>query len=325
MSTMNAIRVNEPGGPERLVLESIAIPEPGPGEVRVRIEAAGVNFIDVYQREGLYKIPTPYTPGMEGAGAVDAVGAGVVEWQAGDRVAYAMTRGSYAEYAIVPADKLVAIPDGVETQTAAALMLQGMTAHYLTTSTFPLEKGHTALIHAAAGGVGLLFTQIAKLRGATVYGTVSTEEKARLARDAGADEVILYTKTDFEAEVKRLTGGAGVDVVYDSVGKTTFEQSMRSLKPRGYLVLFGQASGPVEPIDPQVLNDHGALFLTRPSLAHHALTKDELQGRAGDLFRWVADGHLDVRIDRTFPLAQASAAHTLLQSRATSGKLLLIP
>lgn len=325
MTSMQAIRVNENGGPECLVLEEIHVPEPGPGEVRVKVEAAGVNFIDVYQREGLYEIPTPYTPGMEGAGVVDAVGSDVTEWQPGERVAYAMTRGSYAEHSIVPADKLVAVPDGVKTETAAAVMLQGMTAHYLATSTFPLEEGHTALIHAAAGGVGLLFVQIAKMRGATVYGTVSTEAKARLAKEAGADEIILYTETDFEAEVKRLTGGAGLDVVYDSVGKTTFAQSLRSLRPRGYLVSFGQSSGSIGPIDPQILNEHGALFLTRPSLAHHALTRDELQGRAGDLFRWIQEGRLHVRIERTFPLAEAAAAHTLLQSRATSGKLLLIP
>lgn len=325
MALMQAIRVGQPGGPETLVLEEIEIPEPGPGEVRVKLEAAGVNFIDVYQREGLYPIPTPYTPGMEGAGVVDKVGPDVREPRVGERVAYAMSRGSYAEYSIVPARTVVTIPDGVSTQTAAAVMLQGMTAHYLSASTFPLEAVHTALVHAAAGGVGLLLVQIAKMRGATVYGTVSTEEKARLATEAGADEVILYTEADFEAEVGRLTGGVGVNVVYDSVGKTTFDKSMRSLKPRGYLVLFGQSSGPVAPIDPQILNDHGGLFLTRPSLAHHALTRDELQWRADDLFEWIAQGRLHVRINRTFPLAEAAAAHTLLQSRATSGKLLLIP
>lgn len=325
MARMRAIRVKQPGGPEQLVLEDVAIPTPGPGDVRVRLEAAGVNFIDVYQREGLYEVPLPSTPGMEGAGVVDEIGPGVTGLHVGQRVAYAMTRGSYAQYSVVPAEKLVVIPDDVPTETAAAIMLQGMTAHYLATSTFPLEEGHTVLIHAAAGGVGLLFVQIAKMRGATVYGTVSSEEKARLAKEAGADEVILYTETDFEAEVKRLTGGAGLDAVYDSVGKDTFEQSLRSLKPRGYLVLFGQSSGPVAAFDPQVLNDHGGLFLTRPSLAHHALTRDELQGRADDLFRWIGEGRLHVRIDRTFPLEEAAAAHTLLQSRGTSGKLLLIP
>lgn len=322
---MQAVTVTRPGGAENLVLQQTNIPEPGPGEVRIKLEAAGVNFIDVYQREGLYPIPTPYTPGMEGAGVVDKVGSGVTDVQVGQRVAYAMVRGSYAQYSVVSADKVVTIPDKVSTQTAAALMLQGMTAHYLALSTFPLQKGHTALIHAAAGGVGLLLVQIAKMRGATVYGTVSTEEKAKLAKEAGADEVILYTEADFEAEVKRLTGGVGVDVVYDSVGKTTFTKSMRSLKPRGYFVLYGQSSGPVEPIDPQILNDNGSLFLTRPSLAHYALTKDELQRRADDLFAWVAQGRLRVRIERTLPLTEAAEAHNLLQSRKTSGKLLLIP
>lgn len=322
---MKAIVVRESGGPERLVPEELPVPEPGPGEVRVRLEAAGVNFIDVYQREGLYDVPRPYVPGMEGAGVVDAAGPGAGDWEPGQRVAYAMNRGSYAQYCVVPGDKLVAIPGGLPTETAAALMLQGMTAHYLATGTFPLDKGHTALVHAAAGGVGLLLVQIAKLRGATVLGTVSTEEKARLAREAGADEVILYTETDFEAEVKRLTGDVGVDVVYDSVGRTTFEASLRCLKPRGYMVLFGQSSGPVPPIDPQILNDGGSLFLTRPTLGHYALTREELQSRADDLFRWIREGRLHVRIDRTFPLEEAAAAHELLQSRASAGKLLLIP
>ncbi|MFS8544477.1 MAG: quinone oxidoreductase, partial [Limnochordales bacterium] len=251
---MLAIRVHQPGGPEVLVPEEVPLPEPGPGQVRIKVAAAGVNFIDVYHRKGLYPLPLPMTPGSEAAGVVDAVGPGVEDFQPGDRVAHAMSIGSYAQYQVVPADRLVKVPEDVSFEDAAAAMLQGMTAHYLACSTFPLAPGHRALVHAAAGGVGLLLVQMAKLRGATVYGTVSTEEKARLAREAGADEVIIYTETDFEAEVRRLTDGKGVDVVYDSVGRTTFAASLRCLKPRGYLVLFGQSSGPVEPIDPQVLN-----------------------------------------------------------------------
>lgn len=322
---MQAIVVDAPGGPEALVVREVPVPEPGPGEVRVKVEAAGVNFIDVYHRSGLYAVAAPFTPGMEGAGVVDAVGPGVEAPKVGERVAYAMQRGSYAQYHVVPADKVVAVPDDVSTRDAAALMLQGMTAHYLACSTFPLKPGHRALVHAAAGGVGLLLVQIAKLRGATVYGTVSTEEKARLAREAGADEVILYTEADFEQEVARLTDGEGVDVVYDSVGRATFEASMRSLKLRGYLVLYGQSSGPVEPFDAQLLNQHGSLFLTRPSLGHYAATRDELQQRADDVFAWVREGRLRLRIDRELPLADAAEAHRLLESRATAGKLLLIP
>lgn len=322
---MKAIVVERPGGPEALLMREVPRPEPGPGEVRVKVEAAGVNFIDVYQRTGLYPIEPPFTPGMEGAGIVDAVGEGVVEPKVGTRVAYAMQRGSYAQYHVVSADKVVAIPDGVSAREAAALMLQGMTAHYLACSTFPLRTGHRALVHAAAGGVGLLLVQIAKNRGATVYGTVSTKEKAKLAEEAGADEIILYTEQDFEAEIRRLTGGEGVDVVYDSVGRATFAASMRSLKPRGYLVLYGQSSGPVEPFDPQLLNSHGSLFLTRPSLGHYALTREELEQRAGELFAWVRDGSLKLRIDRELPLSEAPEAHRLLEGRATAGKLLLIP
>lgn len=322
---MQAIVVDAPGGPEALVVREVPVPEPGPGEVRVKVEAAGVNFIDVYHRSGLYAVAAPFTPGMEGAGVVDAVGPGVEAPKVGERVAYAMQRGSYAQYHVVPADKVVAVPDDVSTRDAAALMLQGMTAHYLACSTFPLKPGHRALVHAAAGGVGLLLVQIAKLRGATVYGTVSTEEKARLAREAGADEVILYTEADFEQEVARLTDGEGVDVVYDSVGRATFEASMRSLKLRGYLVLYGQSSGPVEPFDAQLLNQHGSLFLTRPSLGHYAATRDERQKRADDVFAWVREGRLRLRIDRELPLADAAEAHRLLESRATAGKLLLIP
>lgn len=322
---MKAIVVERPGGPEALLMREVPRPEPGPGEVRVKVEAAGVNFIDVYQRTRLYPIEPPFTPGMEGAGIVDAVGEGVVEPKVGTRVAYAMQRGSYAQYHVVSADKVVAIPDGVSAREAAALMLQGMTAHYLACSTFPLRTGHRALVHAAAGGVGLLLVQIAKNRGATVYGTVSTKEKAKLAEEAGADEIILYTEQDFEAEIRRLTGGEGVDVVYDSVGRATFAASMRSLKPRGYLVLYGQSSGPVEPFDPQLLNSHGSLFLTRPSLGHYALTREELEQRAGELFAWLRAGELKLRIDRELPLSEAPEAHRLLEGRATAGKLLLIP
>lgn len=322
---MLAIRVHQPGGPEVLVPEEVPLPEPGPGQVRIKVAAAGVNFIDVYHRKGLYPLPLPMTPGSEAAGVVDAVGPGVEDFQPGDRVAHAMSIGSYAQYQVVPADRLVKVPEDVSFEDAAAAMLQGMTAHYLACSTFPLAPGHRALVHAAAGGVGLLLVQMAKLRGATVYGTVSTEEKARLAREAGADEVIIYTETDFEAEVRRLTDGQGVDVVYDSVGRTTFAASLRCLKPRGYLVLFGQSSGPVEPIDPQVLNQHGSLFLTRPSLAHYTLDRAELSSRAGELFEWLRTGRVRLRIDRTLPLAQAAEAHRLLEGRATAGKLLLIP
>jgi len=322
---MQAVVVERPGGPEALLVRDVPVPEPGPGQVRVRVEAAGVNFIDVYHRTGLYPVDPPFTPGMEGAGVVDAVGEGADPSLRGRRVAYAMQRGSYAQYHVVPADKAVPVPEGVSAREAAALMLQGMTAHYLACSTFPLQAGHRALVHAAAGGVGLLLVQIAKMRGATVYGTVSTPDKARLARDAGADEVILYTETDFEQEIARLTDGQGVDVVYDSVGRATFEASMRSLKPRGYLVLYGQSSGPVAPFDAQLLNRYGSLFLTRPSLGHYAATRAELLERAGDVLSWFRDGRLTLRIDRELPLSQAVEAHRLLESRATAGKLLLIP
>ena len=322
---MKAIRVHSIGGPEALIYEDIAKPEPGSGEARVNIEASGVNYIDTYQRSGLYKVPPPFTLGQEAAGTVDAVGAGVAEVKPGDRVAYASALGAYAEYAIVPAWRLVPVPQGVSTQQAAAVMLQGMTAHYLACDTFPLKPGDTALVHAAAGGVGLLLVQVAKMRGARVIGTVSTEDKARLAKQVCADEVILYTQQDFEAEVKRLTGGKGVDVVYDSVGVTTFDISLNCIKPRGYMVLFGASSGPVPPLDPQVLNAKGSLFLTRPMLAHYTADRAELLKRANDLFGWMSAGKLQVRIDRTFPLAQAAEAHRALQSRATKGKILLIP
>jgi NADPH2:quinone reductase len=322
---MRAIRVHEYGGPEVLRLDDIPVPEPGPGEARVRIAAAGVNFIDIYHRSGQYKGALPMTLGMEASGIVDTVGPGVSDVRAGDRVVYAMRQGAYAEYAIVPATMLAPVPEGVDLQQAAAVMLQGMTAHYLAYSTYPLRQGDVALIHAAAGGVGLLLVQIAKRCGARVIGTVSTEEKAALARAAGADDIILYTQEDFSAAVRRLTAGAGVHVVYDSVGQTTFEGSLNCLRPRGYMVLFGQSSGAVPPFDPQVLNAKGSLFLTRPSLGHYLLTRDELLWRAGDLFTWMAAGELQVRIDATYPLEQAAEAHSALASRATSGKLLLLP
>jgi NADPH2:quinone reductase len=322
---MKAIRVNQFGGPEVLSYEEVALPEPGPGEARVRLEAVGVNFIDIYHRTGLYKSPLPFTPGMEGAGVVDAVGPGITDLCVGDRVAYAMTQGAYAEDAVAPAWKLVPLPAEVDSRTAAAVMLQGMTAHYLTHSTYPLKPGDAALVHAAAGGTGLLIVQMAKLRGARVIGTVSTEAKAALAKAAGADEVVLYTQADFETEVKRLTEGKGVNVVYDSVGQTTFEKSLNCLKPRGYLVMFGQSSGPAPPFDILQLSAKGSLFLTRPSLAHYTATREELIERSGDIFNWIAGGQLKVRIEKTFPLADAGEAQEQLAGRKTTGKLLLLP
>jgi NADPH2:quinone reductase len=320
---MKTIHVTEPGGPEKMQLVEASKPEPGPKQVLIRMAAIGVNFIDVYFRKGLYKAEIPMVLGNEGAGTVEAVGPDVTEVKAGDRVAWAMHRGSYSEYAAVPASLLV--PDGLDFQAAAAAMLQGMTAHYLTHSTYPLKSGETCLVHAAAGGTGSLLVQMAKMRGARVFGTVSTEEKAAIARQAGADETILYTSQDFEAEVKRLTGGRGVDVVYDSVAQSTFDKSLNSLRPRGVLALFGQSSGPVPPFDPNILNGKGSLFLTRPSLAHYLLTREELVWRAGDVLGWIAAGKLKLRIERTYPLADAAAAHRDLEGRRTAGKLLLIP
>ncbi len=322
---MRAVQLQSHGGPEVLEYVDLPMPEPRPGEVRVALEAVGVNFIDIYYRTGAYKAELPLIPGQEGAGRVDAVGEGVTDIAVGDRVAYAMQTGAYAEYAIVPASKLVPVPDRIEPTVAAAALLQGMTAHYLTHSTYPVKPGDEVLVHAAAGGAGLLLCQIAKRLGARVIGTVSTEEKARLAREAGADEVILYTEQDFVRETRRLTDGAGVHVVYDSVGKTTLDGSLNVLRPRGYMVLFGQSSGAAPPIDPQVLNARGSLFLTRPTLAHYARTRDELLWRANDLFIWIASGELSVRIDRTLPLAEAAEAHRALESRRTTGKLLLVP
>lgn len=322
---MKAIQVKETGGPEQMHLVDIPKPQPGPKEALVKVAASGVNFIDVYMRIGLYKADLPFTLGNEAAGVVEAVGAEVTEVRPGDRVAYAMSRGSYAEYAVVPAWQLVKVPDHMDLNNAAAAMLQGMTAHYLTHSTFPLKPGQTCLVHAAAGGAGRLIVQMAKMRGARVLGTTSTEAKAELARQAGIDEVIFYTKQDFEAEVKRLTGGQGVDVVYDSVGAPTYMQGLNCLHPRGMMVLFGQSGGKVPPLDPTILNTKGSLFLTRPSLAHYCATREELLWRAGDVLQWVASGKVKLAIERIYPLAQAAQAHRDLESRATAGKLLLIP
>ena len=323
---MKAVRFNEFGGPEVLSYEDIPVPEPGPGEVRVKLAASGVNFIDVYQRTGLYPGDLPRTLGSEGAGEVEALGEGVEELSEGDFVAFSGVPGAYAEYVVAPVEKLVPFNvTYVEARMAAAIMLQGMTAHYLTHSTFPLQEGHTALVHAAAGGVGLLLCQLAKMRGATVIGTVSTEEKAELARSAGADEVILYTQQDFVEETRRITGGEGVDVVYDSVGKTTFDGSLDSLKRRGYLVLFGASSGPVAPVDLQVLNQKGSLFVTRPKLADHTATREELLWRAESLFTWIGQDNLSVRIGGAYKLSEADQAHRDLEGRKTTGKLILLP
>ncbi len=321
---MKAIQVKQPGGPESMQLVEVRTPSPGPGQALVRIAASGVNFIDIYFRMGLYKADLPVTLGSEGAGTVDSVGEGVSEFTPGDRVAYAMSRGSYAEYALVPASLLVKIPGAVDFKTAAAAMLQGMTAHYLTHSTFPLKSGDTCLVHAAAGGAGGLIVQMAKMLGAQVFGTVSTSEKATVAREHGVDEAILYTQTDFEKEVKRLTGGRGVDVVYDSVGETTWEKSLGSLRTRGTLALFGQSSGPVPPIDPFLLASQGSLYVTRANLAHYIQDRQELLWRAGDVLNWLAAGTLRLRVDRTYPLADAASAHRDLESRKTAGKLLLL-
>jgi len=322
---MKAIRVKTLGGPEVLTLEDISDPKPGPGEAVVKLEAAGLNYIDVYYRTGLYKAQLPITLGVEGGGVVTEVGPNVTEVKVGDRVAYSGVLGAYAQFAAVPAARLVKLPEGLDGKAGAAAMLQGMTAHYLSHTTYPLKPGDWCLVHAAAGGVGLLLCQMAKMRGARVIGTVSTEAKAKLAREAGADEVILYTTQDFEAEVKRITGGAGVPVVYDSVGKTTFDKSLNCLAPRGVMALYGQSSGPVPPLDPAILNQKGSLFLTRPSLVHHTATRQELLQRSGDVLGWIKAGKLKLRIDLTLPLAQAADAHRQLEGRQTTGKVLLIP
>lgn len=322
---MKAVRVHQYGGLEALKYEDIPVPEPGEGEARVKVEAVGVNFIDIYHRIGRYQGSLPLTLGQEAAGTVEAVGPNVTDVKPGDRVVYASVQGSYAQYAVAPAWRLVPIPADVDFQQAAAAMIQGMTAHYLTFSTYPLKEGDTALVHAAGGGTGQLLVQIAKRRGARVIGTVSTEEKAVRAREAGADEVIIYTRVDFETEVRRLTNNVGVDVVYDSVGKDTFDKSLNCLRRRGYMVLYGASSGAVPPLDPQVLNAKGSLYLTRPFLAHYTADRAELMGRTNDLFKWIAAGELKVRIDRTFPLADSAEAHRYLEDRQSKGKVLLIP
>jgi NADPH2:quinone reductase len=322
---MKAIQVKQVGGPEALEVVELPMPQPKANEAVVKLAASGVNFIDVYHREGRYKAPLPFVPGQEGAGVVTAVGADVKSVKVGDRVAWSGLLGSYAEYAAQPADRLVPIPQGVSDQQAAAAMLQGMTAHYLSHDSYPLKRGETALVHAAAGGVGLLLTQMAHNIGARVIATVSTEEKAKLAREAGADDVILYTQADFEAETKRITGGKGVDVVYDSVGKTTFEKGLNILRPRGMMVLFGGSSGAVLPFDPILLTQKGSLFLTRPSLGNYVTTREELVARSSAVFGMIAAGKLKLRISHTYPLAEAQQAHRDLEGRKTTGKLLLIP
>jgi NADPH2:quinone reductase len=321
---MKAIRVHEVGGPEVLRYEDVLVPKPGPGQALVKLEAIGLNFLDCYFRAGLYKVTLPFIPGSEGAGTVTAVAPDVTAVHAGDRVSYAPVIGAYAEYAVVAADRLVPVPAGVDAKTAAAVTLQGMTAHYLTTSTYAVKPGDAILIHAAAGGVGLLLVQLAKMRGARVFGTVSTPEKAALAREAGADEVILYTDQDFEAEVMRLTAGKGVNAVYDSVAKTTFDKSLNCLGPRGVLALFGQSSGPVPPFDPARLAKN-ATYLTRPGLGHYTAKREELLQRASEVFEWVGSGRLRVRISQTLPLREATKAHQLLEGRQTTGKVLLAP
>jgi NADPH2:quinone reductase len=322
---VKAIRVNAYGGSEALSFEDIPDPVPAAGQALVRVEAAGVNFIDVYQRMGIYKNPLPFTLGQEGAGVVESVGEGVTAVKPGDRVSWTSVMGSYAQRAVVPADRLVQLPQQMTTKQGAAIMLQGMTAHYLATSTYPLKPGDTCVVHAGAGGVGLLLTQIAKMRGARVITTVSTPEKAALSKGAGADEVVLYTTEDFEAAAKKATGGKGVQVVYDSVGVTTFMKSLSSLAPRGLLALFGQSSGVVPPFDPGILAGKGSLFLTRPTLVHYIASNEDLRQRAKDLFEWVASGKLKLRIEHEYPLKDAAEAHRALEGRKTTGKVLLIP
>jgi NADPH2:quinone reductase len=322
---MKAIRVHTPGGPEVMKLEDVPEPKPGAGQALVKLEAAGVNYIDVYFRSGAYKAPLPLIPGLEGSGTVTQVGEGVKDLKAGDRVAYTGIAGSYAQMNVCPADRLVKLPDKLSFRDGAAAMLQGMTAHYLTRSTYPLKSGDTCLVHAAAGGMGLLLTQLGKMFGASVIGTVSTDEKAALAKQAGADHVILYTKQDFAAEVKRITNGRGVDVIYDGVGVTTFEKGLTCIRPRGVMALYGAASGPVPPLDLQLLNVNGSLFVTRPSLNHHIASREELVQRSGDVLGWIRDGKLKLRVETTFPLDKAGEAHRALEGRKTTGKLLLIP
>lgn len=320
---MRAVRLHTPGGPAAMTVESIAVPQPCAGEALVRLEAAGVNFIDVYKRTGLYKVPLPATLGEEGAGTIAALGEGVTDLRVGDRVAWAAVLGAYAEFAVVPAARLVPLPDAVSASQGAAVMLQGMTAHYLATSSFPLSRGDTCVVHAAAGGVGLLLVQIAKRRGARVIATAGSDEKAALARAAGADEVIVYTREDFADETRRLTNGKGVQVVYDSVGVSTFLRGLDVLAPRGMMVLFGQSSGSVQPIDPQLLSQKGSLFLTRPTLGHYVATREELLARSRDVFTWIGAGELNVRIGAEFALGDVADAHRALEGRRTTGKVLL--
>lgn len=322
---MKAIQVPKTGGVEVLTFADVPDPKPKPNEVLVKIAASGVNYIDVYFREGRYPVTPPFILGQEASGTVSEVGSDVKDFKPGERVAYTGITGAYAEYEAIPSDRLVKVPAGISDQQAAAAMLQGMTAHYLTRSTYPLKPGDIALIHAAAGGVGLLLVQMAKALGARVIGTVSTEEKAKLAREAGADDIILYEKQDFEVETKRLTGGKGVHVVYDGVGKTTFEQDLNVLRPRGYLALFGASSGPVPPFDLGKLSQKGSLFVTRPTLMHHIADHEELQQRASDVLNMIASGKLRMRIEHLYPLKDAQQAHRDLEGRRTTGKLLLVP
>ena len=322
---MKAIRVHTPGGPEVMKLEDVPEPTAGPGQAVVKLEAAGLNYIDVYFRNGTYKAPLPLSPGLEGSGTVTAVASGVTDVRVGDRVAYTGVAGSYAQMVAAPADRLVKLPDGLSFRDGAAAMLQGMTAHYLVTSTYPLKKGDTCLVHAAAGGMGLLLCQMGKMLGATVIGTVSTEDKAALAKQAGADHVILYSKQEFDVEVKRITGGRGVDVIYDGVGQTTFLKGFECIRPRGLMALYGAASGPVPLFDLQVLNAKGSLFVTRPSLNHHIASREELTQRAGAVLGWIRDGKIKLRVDQALPLEKAADAHRALEGRKTTGKVLLLP
>lgn len=320
---MKTVRVHQFGGPEVLSYDDVLTPAVAAGQALVHVQVAGVNFIDTYQRSGLYQLPLPLTLGQEACGVVEAIGEGVTEVKVGDRVTYAMTQGAYAEYQVVPSWKCVPVPDQISAAQAVAAMVQGMTAHYLTYSTYALKKGDTALIHAAAGGTGALVVQVAKRLGARVIGTVSTQEKAEIAKKAGADEVILYSEQDFEVEVKRLTEGKGVDVIYDSVGQTTFEKGLNCLHPRGMMVLFGQSSGAVSPVNPLILMNKGSLYITRPTLGHYSATREELLWRANDVFNWFTAGELDIRVDKSYPLKDAADAHRYLEGRGSKGKVVL--
>ena len=320
---MKGIQIKRYGGPDVLEYGELPDPVPGAGQALVNVHVAGVNFTDIYQRTGRYAGTLPFTPGVEGVGVVERVGSDVTDVRAGDRVGWVMIKGGYAERVVLPAQRLVPIPNGVDDRTACALLLQGMTAHFLLRDCYRVQKGEWVLIHAAAGGVGLLAVQIAHAIGARIIGTTSTGEKAALARGAGADEVVLYTQEDFQQAARRITGGDGVSVVYDSVGKTTFDKSLDSLRPRGYMVLFGASSGPVAPIDPMILNAKGSLFLTRPTLGNYVSTRAELLGRADDLFAWAAKGELTVRAEHDYALADAARAHADVEARKTTGKVLL--